>query len=158
MPAFTALIHADAGAAHLARLLETVRAADEVVVVDHLHDDATRKVAHQYGARLVHAVAGVQPGAYAVDCRHDWVLCLQASESFGEALEAALLEWKRAAPQPGDAFAIAIREQQQGEWRMLEPETRLVNRTCVNWQGKLPPSVGSATTLGGFLLRFPEPA
>jgi glycosyltransferase involved in cell wall biosynthesis len=155
MPSFSVLIHADGDAAQLGRLLETLRPADEVVVVDHHSDDAIQKVARQYGARLVPAVPGVNQGAYAVNCRYEWVLCLLASETISEALEASLFEWKRSAPEAANSFSIPVREQREKAWHTLPAETRLVNRCHVNWQGKLPPPLDAATPLAGDLLRIP---
>ncbi|MEO5936447.1 MAG: hypothetical protein ABIP81_04465 [Terriglobales bacterium] len=162
MPSFSVLIHAAGDAAQLGRLLETLRPADEVIVVDHGDDEATKKVIRQYGARLVPAVPGVDHGAYAVNCRHEWVLCLLASETLSEALEASLIEWKQAEQDPSNSFSIAVREQNavddenKVEWDHHEPEARLVNRCTVNWQGKLPPPLDTATPLAGHLLRIPD--
>ena len=156
MPAFSVLIHAESEAHHLGRLLETLRPADEVVVVDHTRREATRKVTQEYGARLVPAVPGVDRGAYAVDCRHDWILCLQATESLSEELEASLFEWKQGETPAGASFCIAVREQEHQHWHTRAAETRLVNRTTVNWQGALPPHIEDATPLIGHLLRFAE--
>jgi hypothetical protein len=158
MPSFSVLIHADSNPAQLGRLLETLRPADEVIVVDHSHgDEATQRVVRQHGGRLVPAVPGVDQGAYAVNCRHDWVLCLLASESLSEGLEASLHEWKSGKHEDASGFSVPIREQVDGQWKNLEPETRLVNRCNVNWQGKLPPPL-EGTPLTGDLLRMPDPA
>jgi len=156
MPSFSVLIHAESDAAQLGRLLETIHSADEVIVIDHHDDEATQKVVRQYGARLVPAVPGVDHGAYAVNCQNDWVLSLLPSESLSEALEASLFEWKRADQDPASSFSLPIREQHGQTWRSLDPETRLVNRCTVNWQGKLPPPL-DATALAGHLLRIPDP-
>lgn len=157
MPSFSVLIHATRNPAELGRLLETLRPADEVIVVDHVGDEATQKVIRQYGSRLVQAVPGVDQGAYAVNCRNDWVLCLQATESLSEALEASLFEWKRSDQDPAHSFSIPIREQRGQTWTSLPAETRLVNRCTVNWQGKLPPPLDASIPLAGDLLRIPDP-
>ncbi|HUS19342.1 MAG TPA: hypothetical protein VMZ25_06805 [Terriglobales bacterium] len=157
MPSFSALVHATSDPTTLGRLLETLRPADEVLVVDHAGDGAIRKVALQYGAKVIPAVPGVNHGAYAVNCRSDWILCLLATESLSESLEASLFEWKRADQQAADSFSIALREQHNDAWQVLDqPETRLVNRGTVNWQGKLPPSLEGAIPLAGHLLRFAD--
>ncbi|HUR36823.1 MAG TPA: hypothetical protein VM009_03335 [Terriglobales bacterium] len=156
MPSLSVLVHSDNGAKTLGRLLETLRPADEVVVVDHTGDEATTKVVREYGARLVPAVPGVNHGAYAVDCRNDWVLCLLSTEALSEALEATLFEWKRADQLPSASFSLPLREQgpEKNSWDDLIAETRLVNRCTVNWQGKLPPSLDTAIPLAGHLLRI----
>lgn len=153
MPSLSVLIHADADAQRLARLLETLRSADDVVVIDHGQDEKVRKVTREYGARLVRGVPGVDPGAYAVQCRSDWVLCLQPAESLSEALEASLFEWKRSEHDPLKAFSVSLREH-NGSPPPSTSETRLVNRRHVNWKGKLPPHITAAEPLAGDLLRF----
>ncbi len=154
MPSLSVLIHVQSADASLARLLETLRPADETVVVDHSASEAVRKTAREYGARVVAPVPGVERGAYAVNCAHDWVLCLLPSESLSEALEASLFEWKAAKQEDSASFSVAIREQNGPGWKRLDAETRLVNRCTVNWQGLLPPALSGSHCLSGDLLRF----
>src|SRR5438270_9743498 len=90
----SALIHTLNEDAALARSLETLHSVDEIVVVDHGSDDATIRVAREHGAKLIKAVPGVDRGAYAVDCSHDWLFCLLPSETVSELLEASLFEWQ----------------------------------------------------------------
>jgi hypothetical protein len=124
------------------------------LVVDHEHSEAVRKVSREYGARLIPGVPGVDPGAYAVDCRSDWILCLDPAESLSEALEASLFEWKRSEPDPLTCFSMPVRKQEGGSSEPGDAETRLVNRCHVSWQGKLPPPMTTAVALKGHLLRF----
>jgi hypothetical protein len=156
MPSFSVLVHATADDAHLGRLLETLRSADEIVLVDHAHNAAVRKLARQYGARLVEAVPGVDRGAYAFNCTNDWILCVDPAESLSEEFEAALLEWKQAEPQNGSSYAVDIRQQNGKGWKHLPAETRLVNRSTMNWRDALPPHTEDATPLAGHLLRFDD--
>lgn len=154
MPSLSVLIHVQAGDVHIGRLLETLRPADEVVLVDHAHEPEVAKAAREYGARLVPGVPGVDHGAYAVNCSHDWVLCLLPSESISEGLEAALFEWKRSPADSAATFSAPIREQRNGSWASRPAETRLVNRCRVNWQGVLPPPMAGSLELPGHVLRF----
>ena len=156
MPKISALIHAHEGdALQLARLLDSLRPCDEVVIINHGGKDVSR-AAHEHGAVVKTALPGVTGGAYAVDARHDWVLCLLPSEALSEALEAALHEWKESDHDEA-GVNVAIREETQGNWQELPPETRLVNRTRLNWTEELPPNNPSAPLLAGELLRFGEP-
>jgi hypothetical protein len=156
MPSLSALIHVQNDGSGLARTLETLRPTDDVVVVDHGSHDAMERVVRDYGARMVKAVPGVDKGAYAVNCKHDWVLCLLPNESLSEALEASLFEWKQAETDPATSFTISIREQNGADWQALEAETRLVNKTTVNWQGATPPAMSNVVPLAGDLLRFKD--
>jgi len=58
--------------------------------------------------------AGVQDGAYATDCKHDWVLCLLPTETLTETLEASLLEWKTS-KDTDDVAAYALGIRRNGE-------------------------------------------
>jgi hypothetical protein len=125
-----------------------------VLVIQYEPDEESEKVARQFGATVKAAVPGVSPGTYLVDATNDWILCLLASESLSDDLEASLLEWKRAEHEPSDAFCVGVRTQNGGgEWSSEGTHTRLVNRSCVNWLTELPHDDENATRLAGDLLR-----
>jgi glycosyltransferase involved in cell wall biosynthesis len=154
MPAITALLHTENDALRVGRALETLRACDEILVVDHGSRDATLHVAREYGARILKA--GGSPTDYLQSARHDWILCLEPRESLTEALEASLYQWKLEAPQREEsAFSVFLREETPGEWLSLPyPQTRLVPRNWNHWNGHLPAGDSTALTLEGELLRF----
>lgn len=80
-------------ASQLEACLQSVRFADEVVVVDSGSTDGTRALAERHGARVIHQDwLGFGPQKqFAVDAaRHDWVLCLDADERVSPALQAAI--------------------------------------------------------------------
>ncbi len=154
MPKISALIHTHNDARRIGKTLDSLRPCDEVLVIDHASEDGTADVAHEHGATVKSAIVGVEPGAYAIDTRHQWVLCLLPGETLSEALEAALFEWKDTEPDehvPGVSFSV--REQSDKGWETHAPEMRLVNRDHVNWTGKLPPNATRADKLDGDLLR-----
>lgn len=160
MPKITAIVHARNDGLRLGRTLESLRACDEVLLVDHGSDDDTHSVARQYGARLVEAVLGVSRGTYVVDSNNDWILLLHPNEAVAEALEASLFEFVSRDSDSGvlpSAFTIAIREEQGAGWKDLAPETRLIDRTRINWSDAMPPLPADAKPLDGFLLRFQDP-
>lgn len=77
----------------LAACLESVRFAEEIVVVDSGSSDGTQALAEQYGARVIEQEwLGFGPQKqFAVEAaRHDWVLCLDADERVTPALQAAI--------------------------------------------------------------------
>lgn len=156
MPKITAIIHAHNDAHRLGRTLETLRPADEIIVIDHSSDRETAKLAREYGASVRKAILGVEGGAYAMNSRHEWVLCLRPDEIISEGLEATLFEWKRSKPGAVPGYAMNVREQKANGWHNLPPETRLVNRAKVNWKDELPPTMTSTPKLEGDLLRFPD--
>jgi glycosyltransferase involved in cell wall biosynthesis len=159
MPKITALLHTHNDEHRIGRALDSLRAADEVLVIDHGSTDDTRKVARHHGAQVKKAVPGVTPGAYAIDAHHDWILCLLPNEACGEALEAALLEWRDAGKDDVDShgYSVAIREETDAGWQARSPETRLVNRKSVNWNESLPGNDPESTPLSGELMRFNNP-
>jgi glycosyltransferase involved in cell wall biosynthesis len=62
MPPITALLHTRNDALRLGRALEMLLPCAEILIVDHDSGDATHRIAHQYGARIIGATrdAGAQ--------------------------------------------------------------------------------------------------
>lgn len=159
MPKITAILHTHNDAQRIGRALDSVRAADEVIVIDHGSTDDTAKVAGKHGAHVKTGVPGVTPGAYAIDARYDWILCLLPNEALSDALEATLLEWKQTGQEEADpsGFSVAIREETDNGWQNHPPETRLVNRKLVNWSEALPANNPRSIPLQGEIMRFNNP-
>lgn len=158
MPKITAILNTHNDAQRIGRALDSLRAVDEVLVIDHGSTDTTRHVAGKHGATIKKAVPGVSPGAYAIDARHDWILCLLPNEALSDGLEAALLDWKQADQAENAAgFSVPIREESDAGWKTLPAETRLVNRTLVNWSESLPANNPQSLPLPGEILRFNNP-
>ena len=156
MPKISAIIHAQNDERRIGRALESLRACDQVIVVDHGSSDATAKVAREYGATVMSGVPGVEPGAYIMDAHHDWILCVLPNESLTEGLEASLFEWREGEPDEVVGYRVEVREEVGGGWQSLGPQLRLVNRQRMNWQGKLPPNE-EAPGLQGEVMRFAKP-
>jgi len=163
MPPITALLHTRNDELRLGRSLEMLLPCAEILIVDHHSTDATRRIARNYGARIIAAEVGVSASHYLNLARHDWVLCLAPGESVTEGLQASLFEWG-ATPGHTDvtrvaeaAFSIFVREQTGESWRKLPAETRLIPRSWKLWQERLPAHDPSAVVLEGELLRFTSP-
>ncbi|HZR27484.1 MAG TPA: hypothetical protein VFA71_01785 [Terriglobales bacterium] len=153
MPKITALIHVPDKDRLLEQTLRTLRSCDEVLVIHHGSRKEVAEVARRRGATLKQAIPGVDEGAYAVDAHNPWVLCLLPGESLSKELEASLEHWKKTEPNGTVGYNIEIREQTSRGWRKRPRETRLVNRTCLNWKEALPGKVPDAPELKGSLLR-----
>ena len=154
MPLISTLIHTNNDERRLGRTLETLRGCDEILVVDHGSTDKTVHIARQHGATIVKAVPGVDHGAYAIDCRHDWVLLLAPDEIVTESLEASLLQWKRAKPGDCIGYAINVRAQTLEGSQPGNKEMRLVNRKKINWQGFAPATTPGCAILPGDMIRL----
>jgi glycosyltransferase involved in cell wall biosynthesis len=156
MPKITALIHTNNDGLRLGRALDSLRACDQVIVIDHGSSDNTEKVARDHGAEFKKAISGVDAGTYSVDARHEWVLCLCANESLSEPLEASLFEWK-SNEHEASGFNFRVKEETEQGWKNGETETRLVNKKRINWTGSLPPTTSLNDTIAGEILRFHHP-
>jgi|SRR5947209_10616594 len=158
MPKISAILHTHNDEQRIARALESLRACNEIVVIDHDSSDQTAEVARRHGAQVKPSVPGVQPGAYVNDLQNDWVLCLQPNEAISEALEASLFEWKQEeVPQEIVGYSVAVREETENGWRNDGQHLRLANRKRINWPERLPPVNGDGHVLAGELLRFSKP-
>jgi glycosyltransferase involved in cell wall biosynthesis len=184
MVSITALLQTHNDALRLGRALETLYACDEILIVDHDSRDATVRVAREYGARVVDARPGAEPGDYLhlgslsrgfeslpsknagsanpAPANSRWILCLDPRESLTEKLAASLFEWKSEAVHGRvpvvPAFSVFLREETAQGW-MEHPaaQTRLVPQAWNLWNGALPAHEPSAVPLAGELLRFVFP-
>ena len=87
-------------ATQLEACLQSVRFADDIVVVDSGSTDGTQALAERYGARVIDQTwLGFGPQKqFAVNAaRHDWVLCLDADERVTPQLQTAI---EHTLPQP----------------------------------------------------------
>ncbi len=106
LPLTVAVIALNA-ASQIGELLESVRFADEVLVVDSGSTDATAQIAASHGARVVHKDwlgFGRQKQFAVSQARHDWVLCLDVDE--------------RVSPELAASIARALADTRYKAWRM----------------------------------------
>jgi len=152
MTGITAILHTHNDALRIARAIESLRPCDEILVIDHGSSDETREVARRFGARVITThTSSFETRAFLSQALHDWIFCMLPTESLSEGLEAALLEWKLAAP-AYTSFDVSIVE----EGSRVQ-ETRLVNRTHIAWDGCEPRKELGAILLDGDLLRMSLP-
>jgi hypothetical protein len=162
MPSITALLHTENDALRLGRALETLYACDDILIVDNGSQDATVRVAREYGARVVAATPGFSSQEYLLFARAGWILCLATRESLTENLAASLFEWKsEALPANSSAasvFSVFMREETAQGWvDVPTAQTRLVPRGWRSWKGQFPLHEPAAVALEGELLRFVFP-
>jgi glycosyltransferase involved in cell wall biosynthesis len=127
---------------NIARVLESLRCCDEIVVVDSGSTDRTVELAAKLGARVLDAVWRGYAGQknYASDhCEHDWVLSLDADEALSEALEAEIWQIKKNGPR-FDAYTMPRLAQYLGRWILHsgwypDRKPRLYDRQKASWVG-----------------------
>ena len=103
---------------NIARVLESLRCCDEIVVIDSGSNDRTVELATKLGARVIDSVWRGFAGQknYATEhCRYDWVLSLDADEALSEALEAEIWQIKKNGP-TFDTFTMPRLAQYPGRW------------------------------------------
>ncbi|HQC72460.1 MAG TPA: glycosyltransferase family 2 protein [Candidatus Competibacteraceae bacterium] len=109
----------------LAACLESVKWADEIVVLDSFSSDETLDIAQRYGARLLQQAFmgyGPQKRQAMAATTHDWVLLLDADEALSPALQAEVRELLARVP-AADGYEMP--RQEQMFWRMYNPATRM---------------------------------
>lgn len=80
---------------NIARSLESLSWADEIVVIDSGSSDATLEICRRYTDRIIHRdwTGYVDQKNFAVDAaRNDWIFSLDADERTSEELRAEILE------------------------------------------------------------------
>lgn len=150
---------------NIARAIESLGCADEVLVVDSGSTDATCEIATRLGARVIEepwrGYAG-QKNFAAAAAAHDWILSLDADESVTGELAAEILALKKDGTR-FDAYSFPRLAQYLGRWIRHsgwypDRKVRLYNRTKAEWNGEyVHESVrvhGTAGELRGDLLHY----
>jgi len=125
--------------------IESLSWVDEIVIVDSLSTDNTKKIAETLGARVIDQsfLGHVRQKQYAVDaCKHDWVICLDADERVTDSLREAILNLFQ---QPSDdlqknGYSVARKSFHLGRWILHggwypDRNIRFFNRQYGRWSG-----------------------
>lgn len=126
-------------AAQLGTCLESVRFADEILIVDSGSTDATREIAQRHNARVLHQdwLGYGRQKQFAVEqAANDWVLCLDADERVSAPLAHRIQEALR----KPDRFAYDMPRCNRFMGRWLrhgegypDPNLRLFHRGHARW-------------------------
>jgi glycosyltransferase involved in cell wall biosynthesis len=150
---------------NIARAIESLRCADEIIVVDSGSTDRTREIAARLGARVIEEPwrgYAAQKNFAAERASFDWILSIDADESLSEELEGEISEMKTRTPEYA-AYSMPRLAQYLGRWILHggwypDRKVRLYDRARAEWTGNyVHESVtvrGAAGKLEGKLLHF----
>jgi len=122
--------------------LESIRWADEILVVDSFSTDRTPEICRQHGARVIQHeyINSAKQKNWAVpQCAHEWVLQIDSDEvlepGLREEIEAAITT----APPEVDAFRIPRKNHIVGQWvryggNYPDYQIRLLRRDNCRWR------------------------
>jgi glycosyltransferase involved in cell wall biosynthesis len=127
---------------NIARAIESLRCADEILIIDSGSVDRTVELATNLGARVVEASwlgYAAQKNLAAEQAANDWILSLDADEALSEALEAEIWSLKKAGPRH-DAYTMPRLARYLGKWIFHsgwypDRKVRLYHRTTARWVG-----------------------
>jgi glycosyltransferase involved in cell wall biosynthesis len=127
---------------NIARAIESLRCADEILVVDSGSVDRTVELAQNLGARVLEAGwrgYARQKNLATDQAEHDWILSLDADETLSEALEAEIWSVKKTGP-AFDAYTMPRLARYLGRWIYHsgwypDRKIRLYDRRKAKWVG-----------------------
>lgn len=128
---------------NIARVIESLRCCDEIVVLDSGSNDRTVELAAKLGAHVIEASwhgYAAQKNIAAGFAKHDWILSLDADESLSEALEAEIWQIKKNGP-AFDGYTMPRMAQYLGRWILHcgwypDRKVRLFDRRKAKWVGE----------------------
>jgi glycosyltransferase involved in cell wall biosynthesis len=128
---------------NIARAVESLKCADEVVVIDSGSTDGTREIAARMGARVIEETWRGYAGQknFAACCAHnDWILSIDADEQLTEKLTAEIEQLKKEGPR-FDGYSFPRLAHYLGRWIRHsgwypDRKVRLYDRRKAEWVGE----------------------
>ncbi len=127
---------------NIVRAIESLRCADEILIVDSGSVDRTVELAQNLGVRVLEAGwlgYSAQKNWAAEQATYDWILSLDADEALSEALEAEIWNLKKVGPEY-DAYTMPRLARYLGKWILHsgwypDRKVRLYKRGKAKWVG-----------------------
>jgi glycosyltransferase involved in cell wall biosynthesis len=127
---------------NVARSIESLRCADEILIVDSGSTDRTVELAEKLGVRVLEAGwlgYAAQKNWAADHATNEWILSLDADEALSEALEAEIWNLKKTGPE-FDAYTMPRLARYLGRWIYHsgwypDRKVRLYRRDKAKWVG-----------------------
>jgi glycosyltransferase involved in cell wall biosynthesis len=128
---------------NIVRAIESLRCADEIIVVDSGSTDRTVELARNLGATVVESSwpgYAKQKNVAAEWASNDWILSIDADEAISEGLEAELWQIKKNCPKY-DAYTMPRLAKYLGQWIFHsgwfpDRKVRLYHRAKAKWTGE----------------------
>jgi glycosyltransferase involved in cell wall biosynthesis len=128
---------------NIARVIESLRCCEEILVLDSGSNDRTVEIAGKLGARVEEASwhgYAAQKNIAAELATYDWILSLDADESLSEALEAEIWHIKKAGAKY-QGYTMPRMAQYLGRWILHsgwypDRKVRLFDRRKARWVGE----------------------
>jgi len=128
---------------NIARVIESLRCCEEILVLDSGSNDRTVEIAGKLGARVEEASwhgYAAQKNIAAELATHDWILALDADESLSEALEAEIWHIKKEGAKY-QGYTVPRMAQYLGRWILHsgwypDRKVRLFDRRKARWVGE----------------------
>ena len=141
-PAISVLLPAGNSAETIRATLESVKWADEILVVDSYSSDGTLDICREFGARIFQHeyINSAKQKNWAIpQCRHEWVLQIDTDEVLSPELREEIEKVVASAGQDVDAFRMPRRNHMLGRWVRYggvypDYQTRLLRRYKARWQ------------------------
>src|ERR1043166_632869 len=124
--------------------LESIRWADEILVVDSFSTDSTLDICREYGARIIQHeyIQSAKQKNWAIpQCSHEWILEIDSDEVLENGAAEELRRQINEAPAEVHAFALRRKNHVLGEWvrvASLYPDwqTRIFRRATGRYEDK----------------------
>lgn len=142
LPPLSVLLPTYNSAAIIRDTLESIRWADEILVVDSYSTDDTLAICQEYGCRIIqheYINSARQKNWALPQCRHEWVLQIDTDEVISTELREEITRVLRAVPADISAFRLPRRNHVLGRFVRFggiypDHQTRLIRRDHCRWQ------------------------